>query len=227
MTGWFFSQIHLIACSRWRGMGLPLWGLRLIYNMQLSLKLHMYILAVGYCRCMRLSVRVCVRVCQPEVVRDIAHHPFQLGSPYLAQKCKMSLLRFLLFWGAINLDLRGFSISIGNSTGNATEPWIDKRPRWTLAVDIGEDTNTKSFLLCAHTIYITKRRGNWLVKWLIMLEFMDLRRTSISLWWRHNGGDSVSNHQPRECLPNRLIRCRSKNPSKLRVAGLCVGTNGQ
>ena len=47
----------------------------------------------------------------------------------------------------------------------------------------------------------------------------------VPLRWRHNGGDSVSNHQPRECLPNRLIRCRSKNPSKLRVAGLCVGNS--
>ena len=47
----------------------------------------------------------------------------------------------------------------------------------------------------------------------------------ISLRWRHNGGDSVSNHQPRECLLNRLIRCRSKKTSKLRVAGLCVGNS--
>ena len=45
------------------------------------------------------------------------------------------------------------------------------------------------------------------------------------LRWRHNGGDSVSNHQPRECLLNRLIRCRSKKTSKLRVTGLCVGNS--
>ena len=46
-----------------------------------------------------------------------------------------------------------------------------------------------------------------------------------SLRWRHNGGDSVSNHQPRECLLNRLIRCRSKKTSQLRVTGLCVGNS--
>ena len=45
------------------------------------------------------------------------------------------------------------------------------------------------------------------------------------LRWRHNGGASVSNHQPHECLLNRLIRCRSKETSKLRVAGLCVGNS--
>ena len=43
--------------------------------------------------------------------------------------------------------------------------------------------------------------------------------------WRHNGHDSVSNHQPRECLLNRLIRCRSKKTSKLRVTDLCAGNS--
>ena len=44
-----------------------------------------------------------------------------------------------------------------------------------------------------------------------------------SLRWRHNGRDSVSNHQPHGCLLNRLFRCRSKKTSPLRVTGLCVG----
>ena len=46
-----------------------------------------------------------------------------------------------------------------------------------------------------------------------------------SLRWRQNGHDSVSNNQPRECLLNRLIRCRSKKTLKLRVTGLCVGNS--
>ena len=46
-----------------------------------------------------------------------------------------------------------------------------------------------------------------------------------SLWWRHNDHDSVSNHQPHECLLNRLFRRRSKKTSKLRVTGLCVGNS--
>ena len=46
-----------------------------------------------------------------------------------------------------------------------------------------------------------------------------------SLQWRHNGGDSVSNHQPHECLLNRLFRRRSKKTSKLRVTGLCAGNS--
>ena len=45
------------------------------------------------------------------------------------------------------------------------------------------------------------------------------------LQWRHNGRDSVSNHQPREGLLSRLIRRRSKKTSKLRVTGLCAGNS--
>ena len=47
------------------------------------------------------------------------------------------------------------------------------------------------------------------------------QRTSNSahpLRWRH----SVSNHQPHNCLLNRLFGCRSKKTSKLRVTGLCA-----
>ena len=46
-----------------------------------------------------------------------------------------------------------------------------------------------------------------------------------TLRWRHNGCDSVSNHQPHDCLLNRLFRRRSKKTSKLRVTGLCAGNS--
>ena len=48
---------------------------------------------------------------------------------------------------------------------------------------------------------------------------------SLLLQWRHNGRDGVSNHQPRDCLLNRLFRRRSKKTSKLRVTGLCAGNS--
>ena len=44
----------------------------------------------------------------------------------------------------------------------------------------------------------------------------------VSLRWRHNGRDGVSNHQPHDCLLNRLFGRRSKKTSKLRVTGLCL-----
>ena len=43
-----------------------------------------------------------------------------------------------------------------------------------------------------------------------------------TLRWRQNGRYSVSNHQPHDCLLNRLFRRRSKKTSKLRVIGLCA-----
>ena len=43
--------------------------------------------------------------------------------------------------------------------------------------------------------------------------------------WRHNGRDSISNHKPRDCLLNRLFRCKSKKTWKLRVTGLCAGNS--
>ena len=45
------------------------------------------------------------------------------------------------------------------------------------------------------------------------------------LLWRHNEHDSVSNHQPHDCLLNHLFRRRSKKTSKPRVTGLCVGNS--
>ena len=59
-------------------------------------------------------------------------------------------------------------------------------------------------------------------------KFQSDLKTPISRWalqWRHNGRDSVSNHQPHGCLLNRLFRRRSKKTSKLRVTGLCVGNS--
>ena len=46
----------------------------------------------------------------------------------------------------------------------------------------------------------------------------------VTLRWRHNGCDSVSNHQPYYCLLNSLFRRRSKKTSKLCVTGLCPVT---
>ena len=49
--------------------------------------------------------------------------------------------------------------------------------------------------------------------------------TSAPLRWRHNDSDSVSNHQPHDCLLNLLFGRISKKTSKLRVTGLCVGNS--
>ena len=48
-------------------------------------------------------------------------------------------------------------------------------------------------------------------------------REYLASLWRHNGRDCVSNYQRDECLLNRSFRRRSKNTSKLRIAGLSAG----
>ena len=50
------------------------------------------------------------------------------------------------------------------------------------------------------------------------------RSRLLALQWRHNWRDGVSNHQPHDCLLNRLSRRRSKKTSK-RVTGLCEGNS--
>ena len=50
----------------------------------------------------------------------------------------------------------------------------------------------------------------------------------VSLRWCHNGRDGVSNHQPHDCLLNRLFRRRSTKTSKLSVTDRWIPrTNGQ
>ena len=71
--------------------------------------------------------------------------------------------------------------------------------------------------------------GNLLEKevldiYLSLLEHIDEVMVT-TLYWRHNGRDSVSNHQPHDCLTNRLFKRRSKKTPKLRVTGLCLGNS--
>ena len=55
------------------------------------------------------------------------------------------------------------------------------------------------------------------MSWAILVK----RLSDESLQWRHNGRDSISNHQHHDCLLIRLLWHRSKKTSKLRVMGHC------
>ena len=50
-------------------------------------------------------------------------------------------------------------------------------------------------------------------------------RHNMTLQWRQNGRDGVSNHQAHDCLLNPFFRRRSKKTSKLCVIGLCAGNS--
>ena len=56
-------------------------------------------------------------------------------------------------------------------------------------------------------------------------DFINYWVIQITLQWRHNEHDGVSNHQPHDCSLNRLLKCISKKTSKLRVTGLCEGNS--
>ena len=47
----------------------------------------------------------------------------------------------------------------------------------------------------------------------------------MTLQWRYNERDGVSDHQPHDCLLNHLFGCRSEKTSKLQVTGLCAGNS--
>ena len=68
-------------------------------------------------------------------------------------------------------------------------------------------------------------RANKPCYWHCLLGIFWFQYQEGSLQWRHNGCDGVSNHQPHDCLLNRLFRRRSKKTSKLYVAGLCEGNS--
>ena len=59
----------------------------------------------------------------------------------------------------------------------------------------------------------------------ILLIFVKIIVIVITLQWRHNEQDSVSNHQPHNCLLSCLFRPGSNKTSKLRVTGLCAGNS--
>ena len=102
---------------------------------------------------------------------------------------------------------------------------------------------TKSCLLCIlhntsriHFIFMhlnnqLQRVCRVLIFWWICLHHgcvhhaLTLSGCEVTLHWRHNDHDGVSNHQPHDYLLNRLFRRRSKKTSKLRVTGLCVGNS--
>ena len=64
-------------------------------------------------------------------------------------------------------------------------------------------------------------------KWIHMmhLPFSIHQHRGNPLLWRHNEVDGVPNHQPHNCLLNRLFRRRLKKTSKLRLTGLCEGNS--
>ena len=67
----------------------------------------------------------------------------------------------------------------------------------------------------------------WSIETLTWVQIQDMPTSwrRVTLQWRHNELDGVSNHQSYDCLLNRLFGRKSKKTSNLRVTGLCVGNS--
>ena len=60
---------------------------------------------------------------------------------------------------------------------------------------------------------------------LVIALYMYIAQCGTSLQWHHNERDGISNHQPNDCLLNRIFRRRSKKASKFHVTDLCAGNS--
>ena len=76
-----------------------------------------------------------------------------------------------------------------------------------------------------NSLIINPRWSPDFLRFIVVTSIPVRRRLFSAYQWRHYGHDSVSNHQPHDCLLNHLFRRRSKKTSKLRVTGLCAGTS--
>ena len=92
--------------------------------------------------------------------------------------------------------------------------YVTKIIQWSINVWI------VSHVICDKNYPLVDKRMVWSNKFAFFQNYL-----LNSLHWRHNDHSGVSNHQPRGCLLNRLFRRRSKETSKLRVTGLCVGNS--
>ena len=92
-------------------------------------------------------------------------------------------------------------------------------------IPLEKDLNEKSSLITLVIFGWFQIQIGWKDIFVQTVYKMDTIFSQKSLRWRHNGRDSVSNHQPHDCLLKRLFRRRSKKISKLRATGLCAGNS--
>ena len=69
-----------------------------------------------------------------------------------------------------------------------------------------------------NTYCVVTRYKSWFIQaWSKAMNWTPFK-TGSSLQWRHNRRDGVSNHQPHDCLPNRLFTHRRKHQSSASLA---------
>ena len=132
---------------------------------------------------------------------------------FLCNYPQVNALRLYLW--QVNINSNNGLVLSGNKP--LTEPVLTKtplaRPLWVQVVSLNNYPSA---------IYVTLRDIGKFDPYQATTKY---NKAQSALQWRHNGRDSVWNHQPHDCLLNCLFRRRSKKTSKLRVTGLCVGNS--
>ena len=107
--------------------------------------------------------------------------------------------------------------------------WVSTRvrPLWTLFLNkyfcyYGSPTGMTYMQHVTPALYMSLQR---VTRRHIRVIYCSSIQYTYALRWRHNGCEGVSNHQPHDCLLNRLFRRRSTKTWKLRVNGLCAGNS--
>ena len=102
--------------------------------------------------------------------------------------------------------------------------------RWVICTRTpkGCITGTESILRISQSSEVTLKDMGKNGQCLTTTKKQSTRRAHIfgmSLQWRHNELDGISNHRRLGCLLNRLLMRRSKKTSKIRVTRLCGGNS--
>ena len=126
---------------------------------------------------------------------------------------------FVVIWSpAIELQLNEISIEF--------ELWWKNHGTQRPTTDLSASNHiaiSKSRQFQKHTWHMYGKNGKTTLTHTHTPHNRSLFSTHIALQWRHNECDVVSNHQPHDCLLNRLLRRRSKKTSKIHVTGLYEG----
>ena len=124
-----------------------------------------------------------------------------------------------LVWHYSDNEDHGNSVFIDKQGSNLTYELYGQNKIIDIHIIMRCHYNLVNFLPNRHNRQLIAHTWGWAMVCLCEYKFW------FTLQLRHNGCDSVSNHQPHDCLLNRLFRRRSKKTSKLRVTGLCAGNS--
>ena len=137
----------------------------------------------------------------------------------------------LVFWNDEKNDMKQQqNMAVWLSHGILVDPWWvwlwRSGPNRLVQIDVTVDfIHIHVQMICMHMKWPHVALCLSIVIWTNTTDFFFIKIKCITLRWRHNGCDGVSNHPPHDCLLNALFRRRSKKTSKLRVTGLCAGNS--